>query len=269
VAVYVVAACLFPVYSAAHIFDAILNIRRLVFVCVATFGTLVAIAAAMKTTQSYSRVWFFSWWFTATNLILFSRICGLVWVRWRLLHGACVFRTISVGLGARPLTPEQLLVHTGYKTRVIKSTTLPTLADLDAVVDLTRKEKADQVYISAPWSELPNLGGKIDKLRSLAIDIFLHCDDQQIKGQVLNVSDLEGGLSFQAGFCPIAGWDGCLKRCEDILFSSLIIAATWHMLVITALAIKLESPGPIFFRQIREGLNGTHFELAEVSVNVY
>jgi hypothetical protein len=162
VAVYVIAACLFPVYSAAHIFEARLNIRRLVLVCLATFGTLVAIAAAMKSTQSYSRVWFFTWCASATDLILFSRLCGLVWVRWKLLRGACVFRAISLGLGARPLTPEQLLVHTGYKTRVIKSTSLPNVAGLDAIVDLTRKEKADQIYISAPWSQLPDLAGKID-----------------------------------------------------------------------------------------------------------
>jgi hypothetical protein len=81
VAVYVIAACLLPVYSAAHIFDARLNIRRLVLVCLATFGTLVAVAAATKTTQNYSRVWFFTWCATATELILFARLCGLVWVQ--------------------------------------------------------------------------------------------------------------------------------------------------------------------------------------------
>ena len=261
VAVYVIAACLFPVSSAAHIFDARLNTRRLVFVCLATFGTLVALAAAMKTTQSYSRVWFFTWCTSATVLILFVRLCGLVWVRWKLLRGTCVFRAISIGLGAQPLTPERLLVHTGYKTRVIKSTKLANIADLDPVVDLIRKEKADQIYISASWSRLPELASKIEKLRFLAVDIFLHCDDEQLRGHVLNVSDLDGGLAFQAGFCPITGWDEWFKRCEDIIFSIAILAITWPVLAITALAIKLESPGPIFFRQIREGLNGSHFEL--------
>jgi lipopolysaccharide/colanic/teichoic acid biosynthesis glycosyltransferase len=45
------------------------------------------------------------------------------------------------------------------------------------------------------------------------------------------------------------------------MVSSLVLVLVSPLLLITAIAIKLESGGPVFFRQMREGLNGTHFEL--------
>lgn len=52
-----------------------------------------------------------------------------------------------------------------------------------------------------------------------------------------------------------------MKRAFDIVAATVSLAVGWPMLVIAALAIKLDSPGPVLFRQTRVGRHGTHFEL--------
>ncbi len=59
---------------------------------------------------------------------------------------------------------------------------------------------------------------------------------------------------------PRFGFDG-LKRLFDLLISSLILALTALFWPIIALLIKLESPGPVFFRQQREGRGGKAFSI--------
>jgi polysaccharide biosynthesis protein PslA len=261
IVIYLVATRLYPVYSPAHILDSKLNIQRLVLILLVTFSSLVAFAAATKTTQNYSRLWFFNWAASAIGLLLFARLCGVMWVKGRLQRGGCVFRALSLGLGAPTLTSEQLLLHTGNRTRAVKCSALTSAADLDSLAGLIRSERVDQVYISAPWSVIPELASKITRLRFLAVDIFLYCNDERLRGEVLNILEVGDGLAFQAGYCPIARWDRCVKRCEDVIISLLALAITCPLIAITAIAIKLESRGPVFFRQTRQGLNGTHFEL--------
>ena len=194
-------------------------------------------------------------------MVLFARLCALTWMNGRLQRGACIYRALSLGLGAPPLNAEQLLRWTSYRTRAVKCQTLGEAAELDNLSEAIRTHEIDQVYISVPWGATPELAGKIRKLRDLAVDVFLYCSDERLHGEVLDVVELGHGLAFQAGICPIAGWDRWLKRCGDIIVSLLVLAMALPLFLITAIAIKLGSRGPLFFRQMREGLNGTHFEL--------
>lgn len=54
-----------------------------------------------------------------------------------------------------------------------------------------------------------------------------------------------------------------IKRLMDIGLSLLLLLMTWPILLVTMLAIKLESPGPIFFRQIRTGKDGKDFSIVK------
>jgi polysaccharide biosynthesis protein PslA len=261
VVVYLVAARLFPVYSPSHILDTGLNIKRLVLVLVATFSSLVAVAAATKSTHIYSRLWFHSWALSATELIIFARLCVLIQIKRKLQRGAYVFRALSLGIEAPPLSKDQLRLHTNNRTHTIRSGVLTTTNELESLSETIRTEDIDQIFISAPWSIIPTLTSQITKLRFLAVDIFLCCNDERLQGEVLEVQQLGDGLAIQTGFRPIAGWDSWAKRCEDIIISCLGLAIMWPVMAITAIAIKLESRGPILFRQAREGLNGIHFEL--------
>lgn len=60
---------------------------------------------------------------------------------------------------------------------------------------------------------------------------------------------------------PIAGWQAAVKRGLDIAIALLTLALFAIPLLLAALAIKLDSPGPVLFRQRRIGLHNRSFEL--------
>jgi exopolysaccharide biosynthesis polyprenyl glycosylphosphotransferase len=60
---------------------------------------------------------------------------------------------------------------------------------------------------------------------------------------------------------PQDGWQILLKRLTDILGSAVLVLVLVPLFALVALHIKLDSPGPIFFRQERVGLNKRRFPL--------
>lgn len=53
------------------------------------------------------------------------------------------------------------------------------------------------------------------------------------------------------------------KRAFDLVAASSILLLTWPLMLLTALAVRLESPGPVLYRQIRVGERGRHFEIVK------
>ena len=63
---------------------------------------------------------------------------------------------------------------------------------------------------------------------------------------------------------PISPWCASeWKRAFDIAIVSLLLALTWPIFLLVAAAIRLASPGPVLFRQVRVGLDGKQFQLVK------
>lgn len=55
-----------------------------------------------------------------------------------------------------------------------------------------------------------------------------------------------------------------MKRCLDIVISTVVLALAWPLLLIAAIGIRISSPGPVFFRASRVGRHGTPFSLLKL-----
>jgi Undecaprenyl-phosphate glucose phosphotransferase len=259
--IYFVAARLWHIYSPSRVLDANPMIRRLFVVLVVTFLSLITVAAATKTTQTYSRLWFFSWASSATVLIVLFRVGGLAWLQRQLQRGACVFRALSVGVAVPAMSTEQLLLLTDNRARAIRSSTLRQVEDIASLADAIRTDDVDQIYITAPWAMMPELACGLTKLRFVAADIFLCCDDQRLRSEIVGVRQFGHGVALQTAARPIGGWDHVAKRCEDVAIALLGLVLASPVMILATLAIMLESRGPVLFRQRRKGFNGTVFTL--------
>ncbi len=93
-------------------------------------------------------------------------------------------------------------------------------------------------------------------------------------GEVRVVPDLLQHITFRAGLedwdglpvvhlteTPVSGWSGLVKRGLDVLLSLAGLIVLSPFLLIIALAIKLSNPGPVFYRQLRMGLDGRPFAM--------
>jgi lipopolysaccharide/colanic/teichoic acid biosynthesis glycosyltransferase len=63
---------------------------------------------------------------------------------------------------------------------------------------------------------------------------------------------------------PISGWRSVVKRLIDITIALLLLAVALVPMLVAALAIRLDSPGPVLFRQRRIGLGNAGFEMVKL-----
>ena len=71
-------------------------------------------------------------------------------------------------------------------------------------------------------------------------------------------------LIFSDGFSSTQFLSSISKRIFDVVVSLLLLVPAFPVLVLFAILIKLESPGPVFYRQTRVGLYGQHFDVVKL-----
>ncbi len=129
------------------------------------------------------------------------------------------------------------------------------------VIERIRGSDVEEIMIGADphrWSELRTLA---TELRVLPFPVsFIPVG---AISEILRRPSRELGnaicVELQRG--PLTSFEHAAKRCIDILFAGLGLLALLPLLAIVAVAIKLDSPGPIIFRQQRCGFNGRCFQI--------
>jgi putative colanic acid biosynthesis UDP-glucose lipid carrier transferase len=135
----------------------------------------------------------------------------------------------------------------------VASKMLGRLTDVGAYVT---SRGVREVYITLPLGSQPRIVGLLDQLQGTTASLFFVPD-------VFGISIIQGRLQDingvpVVGICetPFTGTNELVKRVEDVVISSLILVLISPLLLAIALGIKLTSPGPVIFRQRRNGLDG-------------
>jgi Undecaprenyl-phosphate glucose phosphotransferase len=247
-------------FASRAILDPAQILPRVFLGVVLTFGVLTVIGAATKTTAVYSRLWFFSWFAASGVMIPAFRLLGATWASRLLARGACVYRAISVGIFCRAMSSEKIAQNSHNKVRCVEAVQFDQI-ELGWLADHIRHDLVDQIYITVPWQHAPEVMQQIDVLRHLAADIFVIPQERRASMSLIGSSTLGDQLSMQVTQRPINGWDLWFKRAEDVVLASVAIIVFAPVMLMIALALKIESPGPVIFRQKRAGFNGSVFEI--------
>ncbi|MDX1947945.1 MAG: undecaprenyl-phosphate glucose phosphotransferase [Pirellulaceae bacterium] len=136
----------------------------------------------------------------------------------------------------------------------------PGLKDrIGGIDDLVADAKAgfiDRIYITFPMRAEERIRGVLAKLSDTTASVYIVPDFFVFQLLHSRWTDI-GGLPAVSVFeNPLYGVDGLVKRAFDLVVASLGLVAISPLLLATALAIKLTSRGPVFFRQRRYGLDG-------------
>ena len=127
------------------------------------------------------------------------------------------------------------------------------IADL---VQMAERGEVSAIFIALPMHAEHLIQAIVRRLQNSAASVHL-CPDvslfEIINASVVEVGDMVTINVFDNPFSGVSGW---VKRLEDIVLGSLILLAVSIPMLITALAVKLTSPGPVFFRQLRYGEDG-------------
>jgi len=138
---------------------------------------------------------------------------------------------------------------------------LPKLGTVDDLVEFARRTRVDLVLFSLPISAESRILQMLKKLWVLPVDIRLSAHTNQLRFRPRSYSYIGSVPVIDVFDRPIADWDVVMKSLFDRVIGGLALIALSPLMLLTALAIKLDSRGPVLFRQKRYGFNN---ELIEV-----
>jgi exopolysaccharide biosynthesis polyprenyl glycosylphosphotransferase len=117
-------------------------------------------------------------------------------------------------------------------------------------------EKVIIAFSKSSSEELLDLASKCNKM---GVDCSIVPRLFEIITNEITVKEIGGIPLIRIRKKKIEGVNRVLKWMEDYILSALVVLITWPLLLVTAIAIKIDSPGPVFFRQKRVGRDGTCF----------
>lgn len=127
---------------------------------------------------------------------------------------------------------------------------------LDDLVREARVGRVDLVYLALPLRAEPRVHDLIRRLADTTASVYFVPDVfafDLLHGQWTSLDDIPVVSIFESPFYGVDGW---VKRLEDVVLGTIFLAVAALPMLGIAAAIKLTSPGPVFFRQRRYGLNG-------------
>ncbi|PIQ96804.1 MAG: undecaprenyl-phosphate glucose phosphotransferase [Nitrospinae bacterium CG11_big_fil_rev_8_21_14_0_20_56_8] len=138
---------------------------------------------------------------------------------------------------------------------------IPVIGLYSEVTRLIKDKGVDQLYIALPLKSGDRLETILGYLGEETVSIRVVPDLLQFMNIQAGVEELDGLPIVNLSDTPLYGWNIVIKRTTDILLSTLAIIITSPIMILVAVLVKLESPGPVFYRQEREGLDRRVFPM--------
>jgi exopolysaccharide biosynthesis polyprenyl glycosylphosphotransferase len=135
---------------------------------------------------------------------------------------------------------------------------LGALADIPRIID---KYAIDEVFIGLPESSHQELVNIISLCEREKVGVRVFPDVFQIMASEVTIGDLGGLPLLTIRDVALQGWKLTLKRGLDIVGSGLGLVLLSPFLLLAALLVKLDSPGPVFYTQERMGLDARPFKI--------
>jgi len=138
---------------------------------------------------------------------------------------------------------------------------VPLLGPVGQLFALLRRGLVDEVVLALPWSEERRILQLIDVLADYPVHVRLAPDLISYHFPRRVSTDLHGHPTLAVAERPISGWSSVVKQAEDYVIGAVALAVCAIPMALIALAIRLDSPGPVLFRQRRTGFNNRDFEM--------
>ncbi|MFT4268740.1 MAG: undecaprenyl-phosphate glucose phosphotransferase, partial [Xenophilus sp.] len=236
------------------------------------FGLMVVYAGALKEEQNLSRLWWFTWFGLSLGGAMAMRLVVRGTADTLRARGIDVRSAVVIGANGDAHRIVQTLqnqnwagirVHGWFSTSVDSHVlrTVPKLGDLASLAAYVEREGIDQVWIALPMSAQHKIERILHELHHSTADIKFVPD--LFGMQLLNhsVEQIAGLPVINLQQTPLQGQSAIVKSIEDRVLAALILLMISPLMAVIAIAVKLSSPGPVFYRQERMSWNNKTFKM--------
>jgi Undecaprenyl-phosphate glucose phosphotransferase len=263
------------VYNLESLYKIGNQISMVLFGWTAVIVGLVIAAFLFKLSSEFSRVWVVAWYAGTGTGLVGSRFF-VQWLLRRWGQESRYFRRIVV-VGTGPLAARfiestwsdpSLCVIGVFDDRAPSRIPaaihgIRVLGNVSDLCSFVRQSRADMVLVALPHSADERIIEIAAKLKYLSVDIWLLSDAIGFRLPRRPVSYLSGVPVISIAVRAISGWPLLAKRALDTMLATTALVVLSPLLAAIAVLIKLDSPGPILFRQQRLGFNDNCFEICK------
>jgi len=211
-----------------------------------------------KASQDFSRIWLLLWAFITLVLLWLERFIVYLFLRVLRRRGFNLRHLVLVGDGPAAKNLHQRLETSGWSGYSI-SLWLEKI-DTDSLKQL-EVAQVDEVWLALPLTDEFAIRQTLDALKHSTASIRFVPDLFTLRLINQGVTDVLGIPMFDLSTSPMTGVNQLVKWSEDKLISLLILVVISPIMLLLAIGVKLSSPGPVFYRQERVGMNNTPFNM--------
>jgi Undecaprenyl-phosphate glucose phosphotransferase len=250
------------------------QIREVTLAWFSVFFILLSVAFTLKIAESFSR---------GAVLTLFAAgWLGLL--SWRSLVATYLADALAndgfaerkaILIGEQAQLTSSIVLHElrrcGYKPvntlmiteREIKSTGVAgsLLGRLEAAIEFARREAVEDIFLLISWNHKRCIENVLSLVSVLPVPVHL-VPDQNV-ARFLSYPMVHVGAAWMTELrrAPLSRWECTIKRAIDVVLAGAGLTMLSPTMLILAVLIKLDSPGPVLFRQTRSGFNGQSFPI--------
>ena len=140
---------------------------------------------------------------------------------------------------------------------------VPVLGTLEQLEEVARTYGVDLLYVALPIGSQHKTIRVLKSAEPLLLAVRVVPDLLQYYALRAGVEDLDGIPVINLTQIPLAGWNTFLKRLVDLLLSALALLVLWPIMAVIAVIVYLEDREPVFYRQLRMGLDGKPFRIVK------
>ncbi|BCH33682.1 undecaprenyl-phosphate glucose phosphotransferase [Mesorhizobium sp. L-8-10] len=253
----------------------IVHAGRLLLIWIGTFALLALGGFFLKVSSDFSRFWLGSWFLAGFVLSFGLRLVMSSMIRRWARNGTMERRAVIVGGGQAAETmirsierqPDNDIRICGlFDDRDDRRSPpvvagYPKLGNVSELIEFARIARIDMLIVCLPITAEARVLSMLKKLWVLPVDIRLSAHSNQLRFRPRSYSFIGSVPMLDIFDKPINDWDSVAKRAFDIVFSLVGIIVFSPVMLVTAIAIKLDSKGPVIFRQKRHGFNNEEIDV--------
>jgi Undecaprenyl-phosphate glucose phosphotransferase len=245
------------------------SFARIAFAWTLVIVGLMSLAFFVKVGAEFSRVWIATWYVSTLGALFVERLGLSIMVKLWTKEGRINRRAVIVGGSAEA---EQLIkaleasLDTDIRIAGIFDDRghdrvspivagYPKLGNIDELVTFARASRIDLLIVSLPVTAEKRLLQLLKKLWVLPVDIRLSAHNNRLRFRPRTYSYIGNVPFIDITDRPIAEWDHVQKLLFDQIVSVAALIVFSPLMALIGLAIKLDSKGPVLFRQKRQGFN--------------
>ena len=243
------------------------QMRRVVVAWSAVQALLILLALVSGSTQALPATFFLAWWSAGLAALLALHLAAALLVRRGQRSGWLATRLVLVGAGPqaaqligklRKLDPGVVILglFDDRRSRVPAAVEgCPVLGTLDDLSRYASTHVIDQIVITLPQQAAGRRLACYEKLRHLPVDVRLSPDMPGLELEGRGMAELAGIPMLRVFDRPLTGWAWVIKGVEDRVLAAMGLLLAAPVMLGVALLIRLTSPGPVFYRQLRYGFD--------------